>query len=90
VVAGRAAAEALISPEARLIDVSMHDVCLSAAAPALRNAGSATAPVAGVPDERGGWQVDTGAGWVTVAAPKARQPLGHAAPLGAHTSRDVP
>lgn len=89
VVAGRAAAESFLSLDARLIDVSMHDVCLSAAVPSPATSWSRTAQVAAVPDERGGWQVDTGAEWVTVATPMARQPLTHAAPLGMHSPRDV-
>ncbi|MET1036902.1 MAG: CoA transferase [Aeromicrobium sp.] len=80
VVAARHAAEALAAPRARLVDVSMHDVCrVAAAGPPVTQ--PATRHDAGV------WSVDTGREWVDVAAPHGRRPTGGAAASGEHRSQ---
>lgn len=80
VAAAVAAGEALLSPFARLVDVSMYDVARTAAA---------GAPEPHDVRHRGGeWWVTTDAGDFPVADPAARPPTGRAGGLGEHT-RDV-
>jgi hypothetical protein len=83
VVAARHAAEALLSPQARLVDVSMHDVCRVAAA----GPSPAASPVRLRHDA---WQVDTGADWVEVEPPRRRVPAARAAAPGHHRSEVLP
>ena len=80
VVAARAAAQALLSPDATLVDVSMHDVCVQAGA-------SGHVPAGRVDQDRhDGWRVDTGEEWVAVAPPSARAATAAAPRLGADTA----
>lgn len=81
VVAARAGAEALLAENATLVDVSMHHVCLEAAA-------DRSMPAVNVElDAQGVWRVDTGERWVAVAPPTARPAPARAALLGAHTAQ---
>lgn len=81
IVAARCAAEALLSQDAMLLDVSMHDVCLEAVAD--RKVPAATVEQ----DADGVWWVDTGVARTPVAAPVARRSAGQAAQLGQHTEQ---
>ncbi|WP_457966972.1 CoA transferase [Arthrobacter sp. D1-29] len=78
-VAATAAAEALLSERALLVDISMHDVASAAAA-----GGIAAHSVESVEGE---WWVETERGRYPVAAPRARQAVGLAPELGADTAQ---
>jgi hypothetical protein len=78
-VAARSAADALKSPHAQLIDVSMRHVCLEAL-------GDGTMPDANVVRRADAWWVDCAAGLVRVEPPTARKATARAADMGAHTT----
>lgn len=79
VTAAAAAVLALSGGRGALLDVSMHDVAVAAAQPAV-------GPAARVTPAAAGWLVTSGDERVQVAAPRARRPSGVAAEAGEHTA----